>query len=285
MENEELVTLLINLMNLEEIDTDLFRGPMTHEPWRRVFGGQVIGQALMAASKTVEGNRQAHSLHAYFMRPGDPLKPIIYEVKRDRDGGTFTSRRVIAKQNGLPILNMACSFQIPEEGLEHQLEIPHLSLPDQLMSRAEFLARNIDKYPESMRSHLLAPRPIDFRQVSLESDELKQNYWFKIIAPLPENQILHRVLLAYATDYTLLGACLAPHDKNWFDTDMQVASLDHAVWFHQDIKFDDWLLYTQDSPWAGGGRGLNRGLIFNQDGKLVASVVQEALIRNRALKA
>lgn len=284
-QNLELVNNLIELLTLEEIDIDLYRGPITKEPWKRVFGGQVVGQALMAACKTVDTKRMPHSLHAYFMRPGDPTKPIIFEVKRDRDGGTFTSRRVVAKQSGMPILNMACSFQIQENGLSHQLDIPNLPPPDNLISRADFIKQNLHKYPEKMWPNLLAPRAVEFRQIFNENPEsLAQNYWFKINAPLPEDQTLHRVLLAYATDYTLLGACLAPHQKNWFDDDIQVASLDHAVWFHEDIKFDDWLLYTQDSPWAGGGRGLNRGMIYDQSGKLVASVAQEALIRMRKPK-
>lgn len=279
---KKLVDDLIELLSLEEIDTDLYRGPINKEPWKRVFGGQVVGQALMAACQTVEKDRLPHSLHAYFMRPGNPNKPIVYEVFRDRDGGSFTSRRVVAKQSGMPIFNMACSFHKNEESIIHQAKMPNFTPPPENESLQDWVNNNLEKYPDKMRPFLQKERAVEFRQIfeNLKSP-LHQDYWFKIIANLPDDQILHRVLLAYATDYTLLGACLLPHKLDWADENVQVASLDHAIWFHGDVKFDDWLLYSQNSPWAGSARGLNHGEIYNREGKLVASVAQEALVRIR----
>ncbi len=283
----ELVQRLVSLLDLEQIEVDLFRGARTSEPWVRVFGGQVIGQALIAACRTVTPDRPPHSLHAYFMRPGDPNLPIVYQVSRDRDGGSFTSRRVVAIQHGKPILNLAASFQEREEGLSHQFDMPDVPPPEELEDDREIALRHIDSIPEARRALILRRRPISFRPVAGDphygtgQGEPRQAYWFRTVAPLPDDQVLHRGMLAYASDMTLLGTCMVPHGLTWARDDLQEASLDHALWIHDDIKLDDWLLYTQDSPWSGGGRGMNRGLIYARDGRLVASVAQEGLIRVR----
>lgn len=276
---------LVELLNLEELDIDLYRGSIAKEALRRVFGGQVVGQALMAACNTVDKDRLPHSLHAYFMRPGNPDKPIIFEVYRDRDGASFTSRRVVAKQSGVPILNLACSFQRAEKGYDHQVQMPKFSPPSESESHEDWVKANLEIYPDNMRPFLLKNRAVEFRQIFSENpNSLEQNYWFRLVDDIGDNQILQRVMFAYATDFTLLGACLLPHRVNWLNDDVQAASLDHALWFHDDVKFDEWHLYHQTSPWAGAGRGLNRGEIYNTNGKLIASVAQEGLIRPRKRK-
>ena len=283
----ELVQRLVDLLDLEQIEVDLFRGARTSEPWVRVFGGQVIGQALIAACRTVAPDRSPHSLHAYFMRPGDPNLPIVYQVSRDRDGGSFTSRRVVAIQHGQPILNLAASFHQREQGLSHQFDMPDLPPPEALEDDREIALRHLDAIPEKRRALILRRRPISFRPVTVppryggEKLAPHQAYWFRTVAPLPDDQALHRGMLAYASDMMLLGTCMLPHGLSWVRDDLQEASLDHALWIHDDVQLDDWLLYTQDSPWSGGGRGINRGLIFTRDGRLVASVAQEGLIRVR----
>ncbi len=282
---EALVARLVELLQLDQIEVDLFRGARTHEIWRRVFGGQVIGQALMAACRTVDAVRPPHSLHAYFLRPGDPGKPIVYEVKRDRDGGSFSSRRVVAIQNGQPILNLAASFHTREAGLSCQSQMPVVPPPEDLLDEREAAVRYLDQILPSRRHLVFRQRPIDFRPVdptarlSGEPRQPHQAYWFRAVAPLPPDQILHRALLAYASDMMLLATTLLPHGVHWLKDDVQEASLDHALWIHEDVKLDDWLLYTQDSPWSGGARGLSRGQIYARDGRLVASVAQEGLIR------
>lgn len=283
---------LLELLKLEQIDNDVFRGPITNEPWMRVFGGQVIGQALQAACETIENDRLPHSLHAYFLRPGDPKKPIIYNVERDRDGKSFSSRRVVAKQNGKPILNLACSFQDFEGGFHHQFDMPDVPPPESLKSELDLIFEVLNGPPSQMQDiingnleHIIRKRPIEFRPIdqerylTLRNSVPKQCTWFKSLTPIPDNQILQRVLLAFSSDFFLLSTCLEPHAATWDEKRMQVASLDHAVWFHEDFRIDDWLLYVLDSPWAGGGRGMNRGLVYTRDGKLVASVAQEGLIR------
>ncbi|MET0250085.1 MAG: acyl-CoA thioesterase II [Sphingobium sp.] len=280
-----LVDGLVDLLQLEQIEVDLFRGGRTSEPWVRVFGGQVIGQALMAACRTVEGPRLPHSLHAYFMRPGDPHLPIVYQVSRDRDGGSFSSRRVVAIQHGKPILNLSASFHGEEEGVSHQTPMPDIPPPEALENERTLIGRRIAEVSEERRRLWLRERPIEFRPVDPE-DLLAtrpaaphQAYWLRAVAPLPDDQVLHRVLLAYASDMMLLSTSLLPHGLSWVRGNVQEASLDHALWIHRPFRIDDWLLYTQDSPWAGGGRGMNRGFIYARDGTLVASVAQEGLIR------
>lgn len=288
----EIVKTLIDLMAIEQIDGDIYRGPITNEPWMRVFGGQVVSQALMAACHTVDDDRLPHSLHAYFVRPGDPKLPIIYDVSRDRDGKSFSSRRVVAKQGGIPILNLSCSFQTGEDGLHHQFAMPNVVGPENLKSETQLVLDVLNGPPSysqqsamANRQHLLRPRPIEFRPInqdrylSLKKGEPAHCFWFNAIAPLPRDQNLHRVLLAYASDMMLLSTALLPHGVSWHQQKMQVASLDHALWLHEDFWLDEWLLYALEAPWSGGARGMNRGLVYTQSGKLVASVAQEGLIR------
>lgn len=282
---QQRVDELLGLMNLEEIEVDLFRGIRTSEPWVRVYGGQVIGQALMAACRTVDDDRPPHSLHAYFMRPGNPDLPIVYQVDRDRDGGSFSSRRVVAMQNGKPILNMAASFHKREGGLSHQFTMPEVPGPEGLASDNDLVARHIELIPEAYRATLLRAPVIEFRPVEKDSRFYaaplppQQHFWIRAVAPLPDDQLLHRVLLAYASDMMLLMTSQLPHSIHSHGYEMQGASLDHSVWFHDDIRIDDWLLYAMDSPWAGGARGFSRGQLFTRDGRLVASCAQEGLIR------
>jgi acyl-CoA thioesterase-2 len=289
-EPEALVRQLIDLLDVEEIDTDLYRGPRQPGGVGRVFGGQVIGQALQAAQRSVEGDKVAHSLHAYFMRPGDEDHPIIYRVVRDFDGRTFANRRVIAMQKGQPILNMAASFQLPAEGLHHQEAMPDVPGPDELRSERDLREEIQDAVPEKLRRFFLRARPIEIRPVNPRNwfkpakTEPLQHSWFRVAAPLPDDLALHRAMLGYASDMTLLGTCMMPHGVTWMDGRVQTASLDHAVWLHEPFRFDDWLLYTTDSPWSGHSRGFNRGRIYSRDGRLVASVAQEGLIRVKEAK-
>jgi acyl-CoA thioesterase-2 len=282
---EELVQQLTDLLDVEEIDTDLYRGARQPGGVGRVFGGQVIGQALQAAQRSVEGEKAAHSLHAYFMRPGDENHPIIYRVVRDFDGRSFANRRIIAMQKGQPILNMTASFQVPSEGLAHQDAMPDVPDPDSLRSERELRDEIQDQVPEKLRRFFLRARPIEIRPVNPrnwfkpEKQPAQQHSWFRVAAPLPDDLALHRAMLTYATDMTLLGTCMLPHGVSWMNGKVQTASLDHTVWLHEPFRFDDWLLYTTDSPWAGHSRGFNRGRIYSRDGRLVASAAQEGLIR------
>lgn len=281
-----LVEQLIHLLNVEEIDTDLYRGARQPGGVGRVFGGQVIAQALQSAQRSVD-DKAAHSLHAYFMRPGDENFPIIFRVVRDFDGGSFATRRVIAMQRGKPILNMAASFQRAEEGLHHQDAMPDVALPEALKSEGALRLDHIDEIPEKLRPFFLRARPIEIRPVTPRSLTRPEpvapvwNSWFRVVAPLPDDPALHRAMLSYASDMALLGTAMLPHGKSWLTDRMQTASLDHAVWLHEPFRADDWLLYSTDSPWAGHGRGFNRGRIFTRDGRLVASTTQEGLIRLR----
>jgi acyl-CoA thioesterase-2 len=284
---QELVAQLTTLLDVEEIDTDLYRGPRLPGGVGRVFGGQVIAQALQAAQRSVEEPKTAHSLHAYFMRPGDENHPIVFRVVRDFEGRSFANRRVIAMQKGQPILNMTASFQTPSEGLHHQDAMPDVPDPDALRSERELREQIRDQVPEKFRRFFLRARPIEIRPVNPRNwfapDRIEpvQHSWFRVVAPLPDDLALHRAMLAYASDMTLLGTCLLPHGVSWMTGDVQTASLDHAIWLHEQFRFDEWLLYTTDSPWAGHSRGFNRGKIYSRDGRLVASVAQEGLIRLR----
>jgi acyl-CoA thioesterase II len=266
-ESGEPVTDLVNLLDVEEIEVDLFRGGRTREAWDRVFGGQVIGQALIAATRTVDPARLPHSLHAYFMRPGDPAHPILYRVDRDRDGGSFSSRRVVAIQHGRPILNLACSFQTSEGGLAHHVAMPEVPPPEDLVDVPNAAWR----FP----SMLFRATPQTGAAWPVAA------FWFRTTQPLPDDQVLHRGVLGYASDMMLLGACAKPHHITLDRSDLQVASLDHALWIHEDVKLDDWLLYALDSPWTGHARGFARGMVFDRSGRLVASVAQEGLMRVR----
>jgi len=286
--SEALIANLKALLDVEEIDTDLYRGARQPGGKGRVFGGQVIAQALMAATRSTSTNRIAHSLHAYFMRPGDEDHPIIYRVSRDYDGGSFSTRRIIAFQQGKPILNMAASFQANESGFDHQADMPPAPDPETLPDAAERRRRILETVPEAQRAWFMRPRPFDLRPVSREGwltgERLdpSQLIWFRATAPVEDDATMHRAMLAYASDMYLLGTAMRPHGINWLDGKVQTASLDHALWLHADFRIDDWLLYVTDSPWAGGARGFNRGTIYTRDGRLVASVAQEGLIRSRA---
>ncbi len=282
------VKTLLATLDLEPLEINLFRGRSPKVGWQRVFGGQVIGQALVAAQRTVEAERRVHSLHGYFMRPGDPEHPIIYEVDRIRDGGSFTTRRVVAIQHGKAIFSMSASFQILEEGLEHSFEMPDVPRPDKLASERDLAEQYIDHAPENIRNYWLRERPIELRPTDLThyvSDKKlppRQNVWFRATGKLPDDPAIQQAILAYASDMTLLDTSLFAHGRAVFDPMLQIASLDHAMWFHRPINMEKWHLYSQDSPNSSGSRGLTRGSIFSEDGHLVASAVQEGLIRVRS---
>jgi acyl-CoA thioesterase-2 len=279
---------LISILDLEPLERNLFRGRSPQSGWQRVFGGQVISQALVAAQRTVEPDRHVHSLHCYFMRPGDPEVPIIYEVDRIRDGKSFTTRRVVAIQHGEAIFSLSASFQIDEPGLEHAIEMPEgVPAPETLLSEKELVSQFIDQLPEALRKYWQRERPIEFKPVSLthymtrEKLPPKQHMWIRVTGAVPDDRALQAAVLAYLSDMTLLDTSLFAHGRSFFDRDIQMASLDHAMWFHRPHKLDDWFLYTQDSPNTSGARGFTRGAIYARDGTLVASVAQEGLIRLR----
>jgi acyl-CoA thioesterase-2 len=278
---------LINLLDLEALEDNMFRGQSRDLGGKSVFGGQVISQALVAAGRTVEEST-VHSLHGYFLRPGDMALPIIYEVDRVRDGRSFTARRVQAIQHGNPILSMIVSFQRPEDGVEHQAPMPQVPPPETLRSQQDLAADWIQQHPDvpqRAKDAMLRPPAIEFRPVQPwnplqpEATGLSQNLWFRAAGQLPDDPMLHRCVLAYASDFYLLSTALRPHAMSLADPRNVVASIDHALWFHRDLRVDDWLLYAMDSPSAQGSRGLSRGLIFDRGGRLVASVMQENLMR------
>lgn len=280
------VTELISILDLEQLDLNLFRGRSPQVGWQRVFGGQVIGQALVAAVRTVEG-RPPHSMHAYFLLPGDPKVPIIYDVDRIRDGKSFTTRNVTARQHGHPIFSMLVSFHSDEQGLSHQAKMPNVPGPDKLPTDAEMRKNVLPTLPEPVRRYYERERPVELRPVEFgrylgEKIENGQfNVWIKTTGPLPDDPALHQCVLAYASDMTLLDTALVPHGRTLFEKDFMAASLDHALWLHRPFRADEWLLYSQDSPNLQGSRGFARGLVFKQDGTLVASVAQEGLVRLR----
>jgi acyl-CoA thioesterase-2 len=280
------VKRLLSILDLEQLEHNLFRGRSPQDGWQRVFGGQVIGQALVAASRTVE-DRVAHSLHAYFMRPGDPSVPIIYEVDRIRDGRSFNTRRVVAIQHGHAIFSMSASFHLDEPGFEHQSEMPDVPGPDELPSLNEIKDQFMDSMPDNIRAYFKRERPIEIRPVNTdrffkqETREPKQSIWFRATDNLPDDAGMHQCALAYASDFSLLDTALIAHGRLLFDPRLMLASLDHAMWFHRPVRADGWLLYTMDSPVARGARGFCRGTIFTPVGVLVASVAQECMIRER----
>lgn len=275
---------LLAILDLEKIEENIFRGRSPQVGWQRVFGGLVIAQALVASSRTVDG-RAPHSLHGYFLLPGDPAVPIVYEVDRIRDGKSFTTRRCNAIQHGRAIFSLSASFHIEEPGLEHAFSMPDVPLPESLPSEAEMLERFGAAMPEAIRRWFMRDRPIELRPVDLsrhfrhQPGAPQQNIWLRASGPLPDDPAIHRAVLAYLSDMTLLDVALSAHGHSVFDSDLQIASLDHALWFHRPFRADEWLLYAQDSPSSGGARGFTRGLLFSHDGQLVASVVQEGLIR------
>jgi acyl-CoA thioesterase-2 len=279
--SQEAVDDLIKLLDLEPIEVNIFRGVSPDDDRQRIFGGQVAGQALVAVARTVPADRQVHSLHAYFLRPGDPTIPVLYEVDRIRDGRTFTTRRVVAIQHGKAIFNLSASFQVSEDGFDHSAEGPDVPPPEDLPPFAERMA----EYREQFGDLLDRPRPIDIRHVDwLPIDRSKplppyQRVWLRADGVLPDDPVIHSFVLTYASDMTLLDTALLPHGGSWRAPGLFMASLDHAMWFHRPFRADDWLLYSQDSPSASGGRGLARGLVYRRDGTLVATVMQEGLIR------
>ncbi len=273
---------VVNLLDLEDIEVNLFRGVSPAEERQRVFGGQVAGQALVAAYRTVETGRTVHSLHAYFIRPGDPKVPILYEVERLRDGKSFTTRRVVAIQHGKAIFNLQASFQVHEEGLEYQVKMPEgVPDPESLPTFQERVAPHRHRFPDPR--WIDEPRPIDTRDcqdfLNRPAGSNSKMMWYRLNGDLPDDLILHQCLLTYASDMTLLDTIVIPHRKEWQWDDFQMASLDHAMWFHRPFRLDDWILYTQHTPSTGGSRGLAMGSFFTRDGTLVCSVAQEGLIR------
>ncbi len=277
---------LVELLDLAPIGDDHFQGESENLGFPNVFGGQVLGQGLMAASRTVE-SRLPHSMHAYFLRPGNHRLPIDYEVQRVRDGGSFSVRRVIARQDGKEILTGSVSFQVGEAGFDHQIDMPAAPAVETLQSEQEQNETLKPHVPETLHKSMTRERPIEIRPVNPVNPlapevrpPVKQS-WMRARGSLPDDPVLHRCLLAYASDFSFLGTSLNPHGVTFMTKDMQVASLDHAIWFHREFRMDDWLLYDKDSPSAFGGRGFNRGNIFNREGVLVASTTQEALIRQR----
>lgn len=276
---------LIQLLDLKAIETNVFVGRSQDLGFRSLFGGQVLGQALVAASRTLESERDIHSLHGYFLRPGNANEAIYYEVDLIRSGKTFSTRRVVAKQGGLAIFSMSASFQKPEKGFEHQVEMPKVPGPDGLVSELELARRVRDKIPETIREKMTADRPIEIRVVdpadffSPGKREPIKYSWFRATGKLPDQPVLHQAMLAYASDFGLATTAMLPHGVTFFNSAMQIASLDHAMWFHRTFRLDNWLLYVKDSPTANGSRGLNRGQIFTEDGVLIASVAQEGLVR------
>lgn len=284
-EDRALIEALVTLLTVTPLSDDRFEGAFKPDGVGRIYGGQVIAQALMAAARTVDADRVPHSLHAYFMRAGAEQEAVQFQVERDYDGGSFTNRRVVAIQRGKPILNLACSFHRPEPGMTHQAVMPDVPAPETLKNESELNAAVIDQIPARFRDNFMRRRPIEYRPVRPrallhpEKREPIQHIWFRTVAPIGDDPMMHRAILAYASDSYLLSTATLPHGKNWFDGSLMSASLDHALWLHDDARVDDWLLYTNDSPWSGGARGMNRGSIYTRDGRLIASAAQEGLMR------
>ncbi len=280
------VAKLLDILDLEPLEINLFRGRSIAPTGGRVFGGQVISQALTAARRTVPADRIAHSMHAYFLLPGDPSIPIIYEVERIRDGRSFTTRRVVAIQHGKAIFFTSVSFQVEEEGLVHQASMPHVPMPEDLPSDEMWRNRLVERYPRAAVRDWMALRPLEIKPAGFDSAFIGGQdktplpaLWLRTRDRLPDDLAVHQAVVAYASDLSLLQAALLPHGKSVLDPDMQCASLDHGLWFHRRFRADEWLLYVQDSPAAFGSRGFCRGQLFTRDGVLVASATQEGLMR------
>ncbi len=277
--------ILLDLLNIERLEVDLFRGTGSGgETPTRIFGGQVIAQALAAAYRTVD-DRLCHSLHAYFIRPGEPSIPVVYQVDRARDGGSFTTRRVVAIQHGKQILNMSASFHVEDEGWSHQHPMPSTKNPETYPSRSELRHKYVDQVPEKMKKELLRERPIEVREVDhldpfrpeISGDQNK--IWFRMPGAVSTDVRTQHLILAYASDMSLMSSGMRPHGLSWFTGQVNAASLDHALWFHAPVRFENWHLYVMESPWTGQGRSFNRGSIYSENGVLVASVAQEGLMR------
>lgn len=285
---EPVLKNLVELLALERVDRDLFRGTSQNLGWGSIFGGQVLGQALSAATQTVTPDRPVHSAHGYFMRAGELDRPIVYQVDRLRDGRSFSTRRVVAVQEGAAIFSLAASFQVEETGFEHQDAMPPVAAPESLQSERELALALGDSLPEAMRSRAIGKRPIEIRPVEPHNPFVPvartpiRRLWYRAVDRLPDDPALHRYLLAYASDFAFLGTALDPHGVSPMTPKMQIASLDHAIWFHRSFRVDEWLLYDVESPNASGARGLVRGRFFDRAGRLVASTVQEGLMRKRS---
>ncbi|MGH6763386.1 MAG: acyl-CoA thioesterase II [Phyllobacterium sp.] len=277
---------LLAILDLERLEDNCFRGRSLQYSWKRIYGGQVIAQALVAAQRTVTAERHVHSLHCYFLRPGDPNEPVIFDVDRIRDGSSFTTRRVVASQRDKAIFSMSASFQIDEPGLDHQKPIPDgIPDPEKLLGDKDFREQYTHLLPENVRKYMAQERPIEIKPVSLthylsrEKLPPEQHIWIRANGTVPDERDLQAVVLAYLSDMTLLDTSLFAHGRSIFNPDLQVASLDHSMWFHRPFRLDDWLLYVQDSPSTSGARGYTRGGLYSREGHLVASVAQEGLIR------
>lgn len=285
---------LLQLLDLEPLEINIYRGRNRDVGTGRVFGGQVFAQALAAARKTVPEGREAHSVHGYFLREGDTSTPIVYFVDRPRDGRSFTSRRVTALQHGEAIFHLSASFHVAEPGLDHQMAMPEVPAPEDCPEELELIRANVDRIPEHLREILTQDRPLEFRlinpaspfekPVAVDPDGSKRQAWFRLRERIPDAPILHHAVLAYASDYGFLPTSLRPHGVSWRDPKLIIASLDHTLWVHRPFRADEWLLYSCDSPSAFGARGYVRGQIFTRDGTLVASTAQEGLIRLRTPK-
>ena len=287
VDNTDLTAMLSVIDSEARTTDDIFTGPAVPTPHGRAFGGQVLGQALTAAGVTAPHGRELHSMHGYFLRPGDASLPVVYQVERTRDGGSFSTRRVVAVQKGKPIFFCSASFQYDEEGFHHQSEMPDVPGPEDLKSETELARMVAPMIPERMRERAISDKPIEIRPVTLinpfapQPCEPLKYVWFRAAGELPDDPQLHKYLLAYASDFNLLTTSMQPHGVSVFQKFMQVASLDHSLWFHRNLRLDDWLLYAMDSPWAGNARGFSRASIYNRQGELVASVAQEGLTRVR----
>jgi acyl-CoA thioesterase II len=283
---------LLAILDLETVESNWLRGRSPQVGWQRIYGGLVVSQALVAAMRSVDSSLTVHSLHSYFILPGDPAFAIDYEIENLRDGRSFATRRVVAKQKGVAIFALSCSFHITEPGYDHQVTMPVVPMPETLLSEADAVATFKDKLPENVQRYFTRERPIELRPTNLkrymgvlpsnaERAIPVQHVWFRATERLSDDPSIHLAMLAYASDMTLLDTAMVAHGKSYFNPDMQVASLDHAMWFHRPFRCDEWLLYAQDSPSSSGALGLSRGLIFNRDGILVASAAQEGLMRPR----
>jgi acyl-CoA thioesterase II len=285
--NARALNELVSILDLETLEHNLYRGQTQSLGWDRVYGGLVLAQALVAATRTVEASRHAHSMHGYFLLGGEPGHPIVYDVERVRDGSSFNTRRVKAIQHGRPIFVLSVSFHKTEIGFAHQTQMPSVPPPEALPNEQELQVRYAADLPENLRGYWQRDRPFEMRPVDISryltraKAEPSQSIWMRATGPLPDDQTLHCNLLAYASDFTLLDTALIAHGKHLFDTDIQLASIDHAMWLHRPFRVDDWLLYTQESTFAGGARGFCRGSFYTREGVLVASVTQEGLMRQR----
>ena len=276
---------LLSLLDLEPLEDAYFRGQSQSYGAKRVFGGQVLAQAVIAAGRTVGADRRCHSLHAYFILPGDAAAPILYQVDRLRDGGSFATRRVTAIQHGRPVFNAALSFHRDEPGLEHAAPAPEAPAPESVTGEVELARRVAHKIPERFRASLTGERAIDYRPVdpidpfAPEATDAELEVWLRASGDLPDDPLVHQAVLAYASDYGLLGTALRPHARSVMDPQIMAASLDHAMWFHRPLRADGWLLYAMEGPNAGGARAFTRGTVHDAEGRLVASVAQEGLVR------